>query len=103
MWLKPAERCAGVSGIFSAIPAAIAASKSTIHCSPESTVDPAGNAPELGVRFTASDGVMLLPRYKALCPLDTNATVHASGSASAVAAFSQELSRNVIAGNTGGG
>ena len=61
---EPCRALSGVSGILTPIPAARAASKSTIHCRPASTVEPAGNAPEFGVRFTASEGTIGLPRIE---------------------------------------
>src|ERR1700687_1304991 len=85
------------------MPACTAALKSTIHCKPASTVEPAGKPPPFGVRFTTNEGVIGLPRWRLPCPPAISTTVQASGKASAVAAFSHELLRSETAGNTGAG
>src|ERR1700685_4636288 len=99
----PFVLCCGVRGIFSAIPAAEAVAKSTIHCKFASTTDPEGNAPLFGVRLTARGCVIGLPRNIEDCPAETSTTVHASGKASATAGCSHDEVRVGTVGKIGAG
>src|SRR6185295_13791315 len=85
------------------MPAATAASKSTSQAMPASTGEPGGNAPAPGVSPTASVAAMGPPLTRREDAPDTSVTVHASGSAAAVAAFCHELARTGGDGKLGGG
>ena len=82
-----------MSGIFSAMPACRAASKSTSHCMPASTGEPGGNPVAGGVRLTASCGVIGPPRNIAVVVPITVTTVQASGSASVIAGLVHDAAR----------